>query len=422
MMETPVWPGSEYANSRQPEISPHLDIPSSLTVIKDCRSEHDSGYGSNDASEGTRTESQAETVTPANANAKETPARVAHKPTPRPARPPRSFPLTHRKDLFLIDQPPTPDVHSCWLNINGPLSTELAKELRSSAGGASQGASLRLIMLGKLGSEPRPCIVVFCLECQWPRVRKFFEQRMVRDLYRPMFDFYFGPPLKPRACGVDVFAQPTGREYILDPCETLCGLPIKLERKGLDEASIATFGGIIKVEDGAKGVVCFGMTAGHVVPPDAAPGAWSISDELASDHITKFETWPALEHLGVVVDECLVQRESENGKYYDWALCRLSPQYLLPNYLGQERHSSRQPHARPAPELQMVDTTFWTSMDDISVIAVTGSGGPVKGWLSTLPCPILFGPGKEFVMAYTVTFPHHGGHPPCQLNSGFISR
>ncbi|KAK4041535.1 hypothetical protein C8A01DRAFT_14731 [Parachaetomium inaequale] len=344
----------------------------------------------------------------------------------RPTRPPKPFPLAHRKDVFRIDHEPTPSIRQRWLNIEGPLSKGLSDELQDFAT-PFKGASMRLVMLGKANSTPadaRPSIVVFCLEAQWKRVRKFFERRQVRELYRPrggepdvpIFDFYLGPPLKEKARGNDVKVFLTGENifYCLDPCATLCGTPIKLRHSGSGSTSIATLGGIVKVADAMNRVVCYGITAGHVMPPACTPASVIHDDVMDMDDPPgPTNPWTASgedQFIGSVVDECLEQRESEDGRYYDWALCRLPHYRLAPNCLRLQEHAPRHyghenKQAGRLPELHSVDTTFKTATEDICVVVMTGSGGPKRGWLSTLPCPVMLGPGTEFITAFTVSFP-----------------
>ncbi|KAK3324899.1 hypothetical protein B0H66DRAFT_587776 [Apodospora peruviana] len=388
---------------------------------KDCRPENNSGYGSNDATESTRAESFQEEPRISDCLPDAAPLDVAAKPTCRPARPPKRFALAHRKDPLQVDQPPPVEVRNSWADICGPLSVGLADELRrNSSGASSQAASMRLVMLGKSGNDrARPCIVVFCLEAHWKQVRKFFKQRKVRDL------------LERRPGPVGVFGLMDDDEEAwnpaLDPTTTLCGLSIMLmSQESSGEARTATLGGIIKVTDASNQVVCYGLTAGHVMPAAASlplPGK-SLTFGVSNDGTT-MDVDPDWEEeaaracaaglcrpqfLGSVVDECILQHVSEDGKYYDWALCALSSgRHLLPNQLRETRHSSKPPdHGKRGPwcvpELQTIDTTFKTAIDDISVVVMTGSSGLRHGWLSTLPCPVMFGPAEQFITAYTITF------------------
>jgi hypothetical protein len=274
---------------------------------------------------------------------------------------------------------------------------------------------MRLVMLGTADGSPvdaRPCIVVFCSRAQWKRVRKFFEQREVRELYRPpgsdpdlpSFDFYLGPPLQQKAQddGVDVFsAEPEIGDIHQEPGATLCGTSIQLQHLGSSYMSIATLGGIVKVVDATNHVACYGLTAGHIMPLNftGATVSWKVQQGP---------------RIGTVVDECLEQCVSEHGGYYDWALCHLSR--FAPNCLQPQEHAPRrfgdEHHARLLPELRNVDKTFRSAVDDIPVIVMTGSGGSKKGWLSTLCCPVMFGPGTEFIAAFTVSFPQPGTFLP----------
>jgi hypothetical protein len=147
--------------------------------------------------------------------------------------------LAHKKDVFLIDCEPTPIIRQRWSNILSPLSKGLKDELQDVGKPPFKGVSMRLVMLGKANSTPadaRPSIVVFCLEDQWKRVKKFFGQQQVRELYQPqggepdmpVFDFYLGPPLAPKVGEnvVEVFQTDTNTSA------TLCGTPIRLRHFG----------------------------------------------------------------------------------------------------------------------------------------------------------------------------------------------
>jgi hypothetical protein len=276
---------------------------------------------------------------------------------------------------------------------------------------------MRLVMLGKADCQPtdaRPSIVVLCLKEQRNRVKKFFERRDARDLYRPwggdpdlpIFDFHIGPPPRLRGWdhGVEVLTD-TNIHQVL--CPTLCGTPIHLKHSETGLVRTATLGGIVTVADATNQVVCCGITAGHVIPAvhdamkhhsGAAPISWNTGEGQI---------------IGTVVDECLKQRESEDGRYYDWALCRLSHHFLAPNCLRPQGDNNPTQHGEEHSagrwaKLHTVDSSFRDAVDDIGVVVMTGSGGPKKGWLSTLPCPVMLGPGTEFITAFTVSFSEIG--------------
>lgn len=404
-----------------------LPCPNATPAFSNDR-ENDSGYGSNGsdraASPGIRPKRAPpegiQAGTTANSDETET---VPEPPPPCPPtrRLPKPFPLASRNDLFLLDQPLPASVRQRWLNIQGPLSSGLPAALRESDESSKQ-ASMRLVMLGKSDSgiaDASPSIVVFCVEAQWKRVKKYFEQRNVRDLYRssedpclPLFDVYLGPPLKLRVGqledGVDVFMP---QEHMF-PCEldprtrmTFCGAPITLRHSTSRSTRTATLGGIIKVTSAENQVQFYGVTAGHTIPrsPSAAsaPSA-SISESvvLHADHAdaasgpTDRATRWALEdgpfNLGRVRHGGPEQVELFDDRYYDWALCDFPVAHLGPNYLpprgGPQPHVAVQHDTKHRfPELQTIDTTFTEAVEDIPVVAITGFGGQRRGGCP--PCP-----------------------------------
>jgi hypothetical protein len=135
--DLPIADPTAHVNVDEEAPLPFLDNPSSSACVQDstqCVPEADSGYyGSNDASQSTRTVGS---VRAGDIRSKSTGHFNAQAPleaapsNPRSCRPPKPFPLAHRKDICLIDQNPTPQIRQRWLDIEGPLRRGLMMNSR----------------------------------------------------------------------------------------------------------------------------------------------------------------------------------------------------------------------------------------------------------------------------------------------------
>ncbi|KAK4098065.1 hypothetical protein N658DRAFT_488716 [Parathielavia hyrcaniae] len=247
--------------------APNITSPPTANSTKGLL-ENDSGYSSNTPSQ--------------NVPAAEAEALIDEaQPDPCPCRPPRLFPLAHRKDVYLIDQAPTLDIRTHFLNIELRLYNGLKDERRGPDTPYSKGVAVRLVMLGTIDTRPpdaKPSIVVFCPEARWGLVKKFFERPEVRCLYQPpdddpnlpKFDFYLGPPLRLKTglalattCDLDILLRDNNNRSqdvpVLRP--TLCGTPIYVRCPDRNSFVFATLGGIVQVTMWPMEVVCYGLTA-----------------------------------------------------------------------------------------------------------------------------------------------------------------
>jgi len=386
--------------------------------LNEYQPDNDSGYGSN-GTERTAIVSHADTET-AETSLDEAPdIHTRRDPTP--------FPLADQDGVFQYDVSISAGVRERWKDVCFSLSSGLAGYLQE-PGRSDNRASIRLVVLGRNAADAKPSIVVFCPKTQHKRVKKFFDQDMIKELCQPgcpelpSFQFYLGSPLKLRG-GEDFDIFKSSATNYCKPQGTLCGTSILLSHRELGSASIATLGGIVKVTYRNGNFACFGMTSGHVIPSAASlnsgigkyqmagqlhpvvcesRGQVNLSPEIELEHrrtlLDELDATRPLGYLGCILDECLKQ-SSPDDEYYDWALCRLDGN-IQPNYMCFWGSKIRD---GPYPELQSSDLDIFNFTDDILVAVLTGSG-PKNGWLSTMASPIMVGPGNAFVTAFTVSF------------------
>lgn len=401
-----------------------------------CEAASDSGYASNDIAASTRaaksvraesvdveiprtadseTQVQDGQVQPISSHPHtETPVEGAQT-TPTPPGDPTPFYVKKRKNVFRFNVEPAPRVRQRWSDIYPLLRAGLEKKLGNYD--APFNISLRLLMLGEASSSPaeaKPVIVAFCPKSRWSKVKRFFKKRKVKKLYRPHsrdpdqpdFDFDLGKPSEQTARndGIEaVLPEKDLGQRPLNLCETLCGTSIQLRHPGSGSASSATLGGLIKVVDATNQDRCYGLTTDHAVPAASSKAVMARKAGKA-------------QLIGNVVESCRDRHDSVVGQYYDWGLVEHLPEHLAPNYLPPQgynaTHNAGGYSAVRLPELQGVDTTFMKAAARIGVVVMTGSGGPKKGSLSTLPCAVMLGPGTKFITAYAVSFLQKGKFCP----------
>ncbi|EXJ64909.1 hypothetical protein A1O7_01248 [Cladophialophora yegresii CBS 114405] len=303
--------------------------------------------------------------------------------------------------------------------------------------------ALRLMVLGQTEETAKVWIVVLCHETGAKRARKYFEQQHVKDVIRPedssipSFDvLVVGQSPKTRGAAIDVCIRdpmdPPG------PITTLCGAPIKLVNG--DEYQLGTCGGLIKLTFHDGDYALYGMTARHLTnrwdgvhslhlaasedDSDRDSDHWDHEDEDEDEDLSDpddpFETpqppvlGPACglderpspeNHLSSSwhrVGQFIAPSAAQlprNPQDYDWALIGFDDRHAFrPNSFGAFEGGHRQYRAGDF-KVGVVDL-----MDSatFSVVMKSGVQGIQSGVMSSLPCRVWLGYGKEFVDVYTL--------------------
>ena len=303
--------------------------------------------------------------------------------------------------------------------------------------------AIRLMVLGKSESDAKEYIVVFCQADLLKRVQSFFDKDpIIRDLCKPDDTSMpaFKVVVKPHAPHLRVAlsdihvhfdnSQPTNG--------TFCGTPIRLVN-GTSEFRIATFGGIIKVNDGL-GFKLYGMTAGHSLlewahtegetkcvdsesTSNATLSRESKDIDQQDDSIKSFvdlaepfldtsaipsqseqdqavEAWRFSETkaLGRILKASSdFGNEDTVEQYFDWALFEVSTHRPNELHTVEAAGNTRKQYLSSAVEKLSVDAP------SRPVTMMGGSQGLRTGVLSKLPGRIIIGPGNSFVDAYLLT-------------------
>ncbi|KIW26148.1 uncharacterized protein PV07_09268 [Cladophialophora immunda] len=321
--------------------------------------------------------------------------------------------------------------------VEGPLLHQLTKRSLK-----REPMALRLMVLGHTEDTAKAWIVVLCHEARAKRARKFFEQQHVKAITQPQdssipsFEvLVVGQSPKTRGGAINVCISNIERPRSLDT--TLCGAPMKLV-KGV-ESRIGTCGGLVKLTSREGDYVLYGMTAGHLT--DQVKGTYDLnltvadddsdsnSDSLISDDeddnedlsvpnnpldkrdplvlgqasgliksllsetpSPKPELW---DNIGQILDPP-VSDFPQRPHYYDWALIDIDDRlnYSV-NQLGDD-------HSHRSGDFTVGTINFMESPRTRPVVMKSGLQGIQSGVLSSLPCRVLLGHGREFVDAYTL--------------------
>lgn len=86
---------------------------------------------------------------------------------------------------------------------------------------------------------------------------------------------------------------------------------IQLRHSRSGSTSVATIGGVIEVTDAADHVICYGMTAGHIVPQ---PFSLRLIADGKIDHDSAQCSIYSEFFFGIVAYECVRQCDSEDGR------------------------------------------------------------------------------------------------------------
>jgi hypothetical protein len=326
--------------------------------------------------------------------------------------------------------------------VEGPLLRHLTKRTLK-----REPMALRLMVLGQTEDTAKAWIVVLCHETRAKRARKFFEQQHVKDVIRPQdatipsFEvLVIGQSPKTRGAAIDVCIGNSEGPEALNA--TLCGAPMKLVLG--DEYQFGTCGGLVKLTSHDGNYVLYGMTAGHLTDQvkgiydlnltaaDEDSDRWSSEDEDEDEGLSDSDN-PFDKHESLVLgpacglDEPLLSETSlpkpdswssigqifappvtefpQCPHYYDWALIGIDDRrYYRPNLLGAVEGDRK--HCSGDFKVGAID--FMDSGSTRPVVMKSGLQGIQAGVMSSLPCRVLLGHGREFVDAYTLKLDNAG--------------
>jgi hypothetical protein len=321
--------------------------------------------------------------------------------------------------------------------IGGPLLAHMQKSRKK-----YRPVAIRLMVLGKSDEDAKPCMVVFCAESRYRRVKRFFNTKLAEDVCRPQdstlpsFDVLIvRQPPQPTA-GTVVY-----RGQLHPNDRTNCGSPIKVVASG--QTRFATLGGVIKVvEMGASGnYALYGMTAGHLADgcgggegegesdgDGLSSGSDSEADSPENEKVfsatnstlrrmastPKLSQFPAppleipeeWETWGTILLKS-EDPERQDERNYDWTLVEIKDRLTY----NANRLVGREPGLRLPPRGELIEPSEGRAdlQKAQSVVMISGFQGPKRGKLSGLPSMLLLAPGRKFVQTYVLALDDGSG-------------
>jgi len=357
------------------------------------------------------------------------------------------YPLTTSSDLKVfkkdVDDATWTRYKDVSERIQGPLLAFIKKSPR-----VYRQMALRLVVLGRTEEDARPRIVILCHPNVQKKVKKFFNQQDIRNIYQPEDGILqsleveiIAHPLEPKttADGLVVHFDADAR----DVSRTLCGTLIKIDAGS--NFRITTLGGLVKANKANGSYALYGMIAGHAVEDLTALESVDKDETFSGDESTDESSdedddtrrrqlgappaWPLgntslnpsaikptkrLPKSWTALGRTLPLASTMTAQYLDWALLTIDnvrnyERNCIRNFAGTERGIR-------SGDLVMPFTLHHTP-DSRSVVMMSGVQGLKKGVLSLRPSHVLLGPGTEFVSTYLVTLNDGAGKDCIQFET-----
>lgn len=340
-----------------------------------------------------------------------------------------------------------------------PLYDYLSKaQLRSTT------MSIKLKVAGESEATAKPWIVVMCDKAISKKVKRFFNQPLVKSEYEsreinsdmPSFGLVIcdRPPRQMANTRTkELYAHGWNNIRCF---KTLCGISVKTELTG--KARIATLGGIVKAKNSEGGYTLYGMTAGHLIPQEQVEEEDLDLDSCYEEHredededrdYVPSDTEEFELDLTFDGDEATYEfdgradaskskdqflqtsfcwlkigsafrpssQDAKEKENLDWALIEIAdPSEYRPNLLMvPDGHYERD----TSLELKEISYKLKGTKPDRPIVLMSGTGGLKLGTLSTALSFLMLAPGKSFVGTYILTLSNGFGMTSFQCLSMF---